>query len=215
MSKLLTLKQASEYLNVSKETLRRWGRSGTLIPITTNGGHRRYQQEQLDEYIGIAKESVETSEIVATYSRVSSHEQKQKGDLDRQSQRLSEYCAKKKMKVSYIIKDVGSGLSDTRNGFVKITNLVIDKKITKLIIEHRDRLTRFQYNFIEKMFNSYGVEIIHIEKNDISEQEDLVTDIVSLMASFSGKLYGRRSAERRRNKKEVKYSENNDTNFVL
>lgn len=69
------------------------------------------------------------------------------------------------------------------------------------IIEHRDRLTRFQYNFIEKMFNSYGVEIIHIEKNDVSEQEDLVTDIISLMVSFSGKVYGKRSAERRKKKK--------------
>lgn len=58
------------------------------------------------------------------------------------------------------------------------------------------------------MFNSYGVEIIHIEKNDVSEQEDLVSDIVSLMASFSGKLYGRRSAEHRKKKKEVKDSEN-------
>jgi len=215
MSKLLTLKQASEYLNVSKETLRRWGKSGILIPITTTGGHRRYQQEQLDSYIGITKESVETSEIVATYSRVSSHEQKQKGDLDRQSQRLSEYCAKKKHNVGFIIKDVGSGLSDTRNGFIKLTNLVIDKKINKVIIEHKDRLTRFQYNFIEKMFNSYGVEVIHIEKNDVSEQEDLVTDLVSMMASFSGKMYGRRSAERRKKKKEVKSDENNSTNVVL
>lgn len=215
MSKLLTLKQASEYLNVAKETLRRWGKSGVLIPITTTGGHRRYQQEQLDEYIGINKSVAETSDLVATYSRVSSHEQKQKGDLDRQSQRLSEYCAKKKLNVGFIIKDVGSGLSDTRNGFVKLTNLVIDKKVNKVIIEHKDRLTRFQYNFIERMFSSYGVEIIHIEKNDVSEQEDLVTDLVSLMASFSGKMYGRRSAERRKKNKEVKNSENNDTNVVL
>ena len=198
MSKLLTLKQASEYLNVSKETLRRWGKSGVLIPLTTNGGHRRYQQEQLDDYIGLTAKREEPIEITATYSRVSSHEQKQKGDLDRQSQRLSEYCAKTRLNVGYIVKDVGSGLSDTRNGLVKITNLVIEKKITKLVIEHRDRLTRFQYNFIEKMFNSYGVEIIHIEKNDVSEQEDLVTDIISLMASFSGKVYGKRSAERRK-----------------
>lgn len=215
MSKLLTIKQTAEYLNVSTDTLRKWDKSGKLVPLTTTGGHRRYQQEQLDSYIGITKESVETSEIVATYSRVSSHEQKQKGDLDRQSQRLSEYCAKKKLNVGFIIKDVGSGLSDTRNGFIKLTNLVIDKKISKVIIEHKDRLTRFQYNFIEKMFNSYGVDIIHIEKNDVSEQEDLVTDLVSMMASFSGRLYGRRSAERRKKKKEVKSNENNSTNVVL
>lgn len=201
MSNLLTLKQASEYLNVSKETLRRWGNSDKLIPILTSGGHRRYQKESLDEFIGVKNISESEINIVATYARVSSHEQKTKGDLDRQSQRLSEYCAKKKLNVGYIIKDVGSGLSDTRVGFVKLTNLVIDKKINKLIIEHKDRLTRFQYNFIEKMFNTYGVEIIHIEKNDVSEQEDLATDLVSIIASFSGRLYGKRSAERRKNKK--------------
>lgn len=208
MSKLLTIKQTVEYLNVSTDTLRKWDKYGKLVPLTTTGGHRRYQQEQLDSYIGIIKESIETPEIVATYSRVSSHEQKQKGDLDRQSQRLSEYCAKKKLNVGYIIKDVGSWLSDTRNGFIKLTNLVIDKKINKVIIEHKDRLTRFQYNFIEKMFNSYGIEVIHIEKNYVSEQEDLVTDLVSMMVSFSWNMYGRRSAERRKKKKEVKDSKN-------
>ena len=207
MSKLLTTKQAAEYLNVSADTLRKWNKSNKLVPLTTTGGHRRYQQEQLDEYIGIGRSVVETSYLVATYSRVSSHEQKQKGDLDRQSQRLSEYCAKKKLNVGFIIKDVGSGLSDTRNGFIRLTNLVIEKKVCKIIIEHKDRLTRFQYNFIEKMFKSYGVEIIHIENNDVGEQEDLVTDIISLMASFSGKVYGKRSAERRRKKKEDKNNE--------
>ena len=204
MSNLLTLKQASEYLNVSKETLRRWGKSGKLLPILTSGRHRRSQQELLDEFIGVKNITESEINIVATYSRVSSHEQKTKGDLDRQSQRLSEYCAKKKLNVGYIIKDVGSGLSDTRAGFVKLTNLVINKKITKIIIEHKDRLTRFQYNFIEKMFNTYGVEIVPVEKNDVSEQEDLATDLVSIITSFSGRLYGKRSAERRKNKKKEK-----------
>lgn len=200
VNNLLTLKQASEYLNVSKETLRRWGKSGKLLPILTSGGHRRYQQEVLDEFIGIKKNDKIENSVVVTYSRVSSHEQKNKGDLDRQSQRLSEYCAKKKFNVGYIIKDIGSGLSDTRIGFVKLTNLVINKEISKVIIEHKDRLTRFQYNFIEKMYNNYGVEIVCIEKNDISEQEDLVTDLISIIASFSGRLYGKRSGKRRKNK---------------
>jgi putative resolvase len=207
MSKLLTTKQAADYLNVSPDTLRKWNKSNKLVPLTTTGGHRRYQQELLDEYIGISRSVMETPDLVVTYSRVSSHEQKQKGDLDRQSQRLSEYCAKKKLNVAYIIKDVGSGLSDTRNGFIRLSNLVIEKKICKIIIEYKGRLTRFQYNFIEKMFKSYGVEIIHIENNDVGEQEDLVTDIISLMASFSGKVYGKRSAERRRKKKEDKNNE--------
>jgi len=118
--------------------------------------------------------------------------------LDRQSQRISEYCAKKKMNVGYIVKDVGSGLSDSRSGFVKLTNLVIEKKISKIIIEHKDRLTRFQFNFIEKMYESYGVEVIRIENNDISEEEEFVNDIMMLMASFSGKLLNKWLLDKRK-----------------
>jgi len=206
MSRLITIREASETLSVSTKTLRRWDDTGVLVAIKTNGGHRRYLQDDIDKFmkIYVPKQENGNKNVVATYSRVSSHEQKQKGDLNRQSVRLSEYCAKKKMFVEYIIKDVGSGLNDTRVGLNKLINLVIGKKINKTIIEHKDRLTRFQYNLIEKFFNSYGVEIIHVEKNDISEQEDLVTDMVSLMASFSGKLYGKRSAKRRKEAKEEK-----------
>jgi predicted site-specific integrase-resolvase len=174
--------------------------------MVTSGGHRRYQQEVLDEYIGIHVKVETKKEVTATYSRVSSHEQKAKGDLDRQSSRLSEFCAKKKFNVEHIIKDVGSGLSDTRSGFLKLTNLVINRKITSLVIEHKDRLTRFQFNFIKLMYESYGVEVMCVEKNDISEEEELVNDLMMLMASFSGKLYGKRSAKRR---KEAKQEKNN------
>jgi putative resolvase len=204
---LLNIKEASEYLNTSKETLRNWDKSGKLPSIKTVGGHRRYQREKLDEFIGIIK-SDETSDVVATYSRVSSHEQKTKGDLDRQSQRISEYCAKKKLKVEYIIKDVGSGLSDTRAGFVKLGNLVIDKKITQVIIENKDRLTRFQYNFVEKMFGSYGVKVICIDKPDDEGDKEFINDLMMIIASFSGRLYGSRSAKRRKELKEQKLKEN-------
>jgi len=129
------------------------------------------------------------------------HEQKTKGDLDRQSQRISEYCAKKKLKVEYIIKDVGSGLSDTRSGFVKLGNLVIEKKITQVIIENKDRLTRFQYNFVEKMFGSYGVKVICIDKPDDEGDKEFINDLMMIIASFSGRLYGARSAKNRREKK--------------
>lgn len=200
MNNLLNIREASLYLNVHPDTLRRWDNEKKLISIKTSGGHRRYQKKDLDGFIGINVEENELNNLVAIYSRVSSHDQKQKGDLDRQSQRLSEYCAKKKFVVSEIIKDVGSGLSDTRNGFVRLTKLVIERKISKIIIEHKDRFTRFQFGFIEKMFNSYGVEIICIEKAEIGEEEELVNDMIMLMASFSGRLYGKRSAKIKKNK---------------
>ena len=202
MGKILKISEAAEYLNVSIDTLRKWDKYNKLKPLETAGGHRRYDTDTLDDFIGKKKKNLEETHIIcATYARVSSNEQNQKGDLDRQSQRLSEYCAKKGLLVTYIIKDVGSGLNDNRSGFNKLTELIIQKKVNKLVVEHKDRLTRFQFNFIKKMFDSYGCEVVVINDIDVSIEEELATDIISLMASFSGKFYGRRSVERRKKNK--------------
>lgn len=203
MAELLNIAQAAKYLNVSIDTLRLWDKNGKLKPLKTPGGHRRYDKSILNDFIGYdgTKEEKEQDIVCATYARVSSNEQKQKGDLDRQSQRLSEYCAKKGMLVTHIIKDVGSGLNDNRSGFVKLTDLIIKQKVNKLVIEHKDRLTRFQFKFIKKMFESYGCEVIVINGMDVSDTEELAADMMSLLASFSGKFYGKRSAERRKKKK--------------
>lgn len=204
MGKLLKIRDAADYLNVSQDTLRKWDKANKLKPLKTAGGHRRYDTDSLDNFIGITRDNENEPEVVcATYARVSSNEQKQKGDLDRQSQRLSEYCAKNRLLVTYIIKDVGSGLNDNRNGFIKLTDLVIAGKINKLVIEHKDRLTRFQFKFIKKIFESYGCEVIVVNEIDVSDNEELTTDMISLLASFSGKFYGKRSAKQRKMKKYV------------
>lgn len=204
MKNLLNMKEAMDYLNVSKITLQRWDNSGRLKAIRTSGGHRRYKLSDLEKFIGeYHAEGKETDDvIVATYARCSTSDQKQHGDIDRQSQRLSEYCAKKKYKVEYIIKDMGSGLNDKRKGFTKLCNLVVNGKINKVVIEHKDRLTRFQYNLIEFFFNSYGVEIELLDKKECTEQEELVNDMMMLIASFSDKVYSLRAQENRKKRKQ-------------
>ena len=110
----------------------------------------------------------------------------------------TEYCAKKGLLATHIINDVGSGLNDNRSGFIRLTDLIIQSKVNKLVIEHKDRLTRFQFKFIKKMFEGYGCEVIVINGLDVSNEEELAADIMSILASFSGKFYGKRSAERRK-----------------
>ena len=203
MKQMLNLKEAMDFLNVSKPTLHRWDKSGKLKAIRTGGGHRRYRLSDLEDFIGKNTEETATNDIVvATYARCSTSDQKQHGDIDRQSQRLSEYCAKKKYKVEHIIKDMGSGINDKRKGFVKLCQLVVNQKINKVVIEHKDRLTRFQYNLIEFFFNSYGVEIELLDKKEYTEQEELVNDMMMLIASFSGRLYSARAKENAKKRKE-------------
>ena len=199
-SKLLKISEVSEMLSVTQKTLRIWDKdeSSLLHSIKTSGGHRRYLEDDVLKCMGICKQNDVMDRTSAIYARVSSNEQKQKGDLDRQALRLSEYCLKNDIKVDYIIKDVGSGLNDNRCGFVKLTELVIAGKLKLIIVEHKDRLTRFQFGFIKKMFKSYGCDVIVLNGVDVSDEEDLAQDIMSLLASFSGKYYGRRSAQRRK-----------------
>lgn len=206
MKNLLNMRETMDYLNVSKITLQRWDNSGKLKAIRTSGGHRRYKLSDLEKFIGENNDDEKETEdvIAATYARCSTSEQKQHGDIDRQSQRLSEYCAKKKYKVEHIIKDMGSGINDKRKGFVKLCKLVTEKKINKVVIEHKDRLTRFQYNLIEFFFNSYGVEIELTDKKEYTEQEELVNDMMMLIASFSGRLYSARAKENTKKRKENK-----------
>jgi predicted site-specific integrase-resolvase len=181
------------YLNVSKSSLHRWDKSNKLKPIKTVGGHRRYRLSDLKSFIGENVEITNTNDeiIVAIYSRCSTTDQKTHGDLDRQSQRNTEYCIKNGYKIEHIIKDIGSGLNDKRIGFVKLSDLVISKKINKVVVENKDRLTRFQFNLIEKFFGSYGVVIEVSNKKESTEDEDLVNDLMMLMASFTGRVYSK------------------------
>ena len=196
MDKLYSISKTADILGVSQKTLRVWDKQNKLIPVLTSGGHRRYKESDINAFIGIEPISNDNKEICVIYARVSSQKQKTSGDLDRQSQRLSEYCAKHNLYVEYIIKDVGSGLNDKRIGFNQLTNLVITGKVNKVIVEHKDRLTRFQFNFIKKIFKTFGVDIIVIDdKDEISDIEELTRDMMSLLACFSVKYYGKRSLE--------------------
>ena len=167
MDKLYSISKTAKLLDVTPKTLRIWDKENKLKPILTSGGHRRYKESDIKSMMGYVVEPSEHNVICAIYSRVSSQKQKNTGDLDRQSQRLSEYCAKHNLYVEYIIKDCGSGLNDKRSGFIKLTDLVINGKINKVIIEHRDRLTRFQYYFIERMYKVFGCEIIAVDDKDM------------------------------------------------
>lgn len=201
MEKVLTIKETAEMLKVSLSTLRRWDSEGVLTPVRTSGRHRRYKMSDIKKFLGenLSENEIETNTIrVVTYARCSTFDQKKHGDIDRQSDRLVNYSVRNNYTITDIIKDCGSGLNDNRKGYIKLCNLVINRKIDKVIIEHRDRLTRFGYDTIERFFNSYGVTIELVDKKVYTETEELTNDMMMLLASFSGKLYSQRARENRK-----------------
>jgi putative resolvase len=143
--------------------------------------------------IMIRCDSMEDSkpEKVAIYARVSSP--KQKNDLISQSKRLSEFCISNGWQISIIKKEIASGLNDNRK---MLNELLDDHSLTKIIVEHKDRLSRFGFNYIERLLKQRGCEIVVVNKVE-DDKEDLMQDFVSIITSMVARLYGLRKSKRK------------------
>jgi predicted site-specific integrase-resolvase len=101
-----------------------------------------------------------------------------------------------------VFKEVGSGLNDKRKKLQQVLTMVSKGEVRNVYVTYKDRLTRFGFNYLETMFNACGTNIIIVkdENEEKSVQEELVEDMMSLIASFSGKLYGMRSRKAKQDK---------------
>ena len=129
-----------------------------------------------------------------------------KDNLERQKERLVSYCNAKGYKVSKIITEIGSGLNDERK---KLESILMDKSINLIVVEHKDRLARFGLNYIQKLLelDNRKIEIINPQTND---EDDLMQDFVSIITSFTARLYGRRRSKRITEKVIKEVSDNNE-----
>jgi putative resolvase len=127
---------------------------------------------------------------IATYARVSSTQNKD--NLDKQQSRLIDYANAKGYKTLYNIKEIGSGLNDTRP---KLIELLSNKKIDIILVEHKDRLTRFGFKYIEVLMEIQGrkIEVINNLEDD---KDDLIQDFISVITSFCARIYGQRRSKR-------------------
>jgi predicted site-specific integrase-resolvase len=130
-----------------------------------------------------------------------------KANLTSQSKRINDFCAAKGWIVSESIQEVGSGLNDNRKKLLKIFT---DKKATKIVVEHKDRLTRFGYNYLEALCKSFDCEIIIINPA-LDDKSDLIQDFTSIITSFCAKIYGQRRSKRNTEKIIKTLEGNNDS----
>ena len=208
--KMYKPKELVEILGVSHSTVRKYDVEGKLPVKRTETNRRIVHREDLLVYLEqqgmLYREDERFQKVDVIYARVSSHEQKAKGDLDRQALYLIEHVTNLINPV--IIKEVGSGLNDRRNQLQRLIGMVMSGKVSNVYVTYRDRLTRFGYHYLEAAFRSAGTEIVVVKDTDSerSVQEELVEDMMALIASFSGKLYGLRSGRKKKDGNKQKIS---------
>ena len=188
MDKLITIREAGKLLGVSNTTLRRWEESGKLVPERTAGNQRRYRLSQINP--SLVRET-EVDRRTVAYARVSSHDQKD--DLERQKQVLELYCASQGWTFD-LIADLGSGMNYHKKGLKQLLERIIDGKVFRLVITHKDRLLRFGAELVFAICEAKNVEVVILNRGeDASFEEDLAKDVLEIITVFSARLYGSRS----------------------
>ena len=123
----------------------------------------------------------------------------QKSDLERQIQYLTQYCSAKGYGVVDLLSDIASGLKTTRRGLMKLFNYVVNRQVDVVAITYKDRLTRFGFEYLEYFFSQYGVRIEAVYGEEPKDAyQELVEDLLALVTSFAGKLYGMRSHRKKK-----------------
>lgn len=175
-------------LNISTATVDRWLRTGKLKAVKKVNGQWDYDDETVYRLSG----NVDYRKTII-YSRVSTG--KQKNDLTNQIEKLELFCANQGWKIDDSISEIASGLTfDKRKSFFKLLDEVQNNKVKRIVITHKDRLSRVSFNLFENIFKHHGTEIVVISdiESEKTDNEEIFEEIISLLHCFSMKMYSKR-----------------------
>lgn len=181
--------KVKQILNVTQQTLSNYVAKGILNPIKLSRTHYEYDEDEVYALLGKNKKN---DRAVVTYARVSLP--KQKGDLERQKERLYSYAISNGYTISKQFSDIKSGMEfEKRKDFMNLLNMVCENRIKTVIVENKDRLVRFGFNLLEEVFKLHGTEIVVIsETPNKSYEQELTDDLISIIHYYSMKSYSNR-----------------------
>ncbi|MGK7903539.1 MAG: IS607 family transposase [Hormoscilla sp.] len=187
----LSIGEAAKELGVSTKTLRRWADSGKIRSERSPSGQRRFY---LTDIRRITPRKIESpsQRITINYARVSSHDQRE--ELTRQAHILEAFSAANGWQYE-TIKDLGSGLNYQKRGLQKLLKRIMRGDVGRLVLTHKDRLLRFGSEIVFAMCEEFETEVVIINKSsqEVSLDQELVTDMIELITLFSARLYASRS----------------------
>ena len=197
MAIFLTQKQVTVLMNISRPTLLRWEQKGLINPVKLDSGHRRYKKEEIEQMLGLETNDISTKKNCVIYSRVSTKKQQQSGNLERQTERLKDYAKAKGYHIDEIYEEVASGINENRRQLNRLMRKVADEDIHIVLAEYKDRIARFGYEYIERYCKSHKTHIeLIVDTENKSLNEEMVKDMISIITSFSARLYGQRGARK-------------------
>jgi len=181
--KLLRVSKAAHELGLHPFTVRKWIRQGKIHAVWV-GQEARVPRSEIERLVGKSD-----GRLLVLYGRVSG--QGQKEDLETQLARLSAWAkAERSGKPTLILSDIGSGLKASRHHLQRLLKLVIEDQVAEIAVTYADRLTRFGQEYLQVLFDSFGVTYTVLEPGEEkTAEQELTDDLLALIAFFSGRLY--------------------------
>ena len=189
--KLLRVGAAAHELGLHPMTVRRWIKAGR-IQVVQVGREVRIPRSEIERIVG----SID-GRLLVLYGRVSRHGQK--NDLDTQLERLQTWAKTERPgQEMLVLSDIGSGLKAGRRHLQRLLKLVCEDKVAEVVITYEDRLTRFGQEFLGTLFSCFDVKLTVLEPGEEkTPEQELTDDLLALITSFSGRLYGMRSQKQK------------------
>ena len=175
----------------STQTLQRWDRVGILCAKRTPTDRRYYTHKDYLQVVGQKSKK----RISVTYCRVSSSGQK--SDLQSQKCATEQFCIGSGRVIHEKIEDIGSGLNYKRKGFLGLMERVERGEIEEIVIAHKDRLVRFGFEWFENFCNHHGTQIVVMNSDTLSPEQEMTQDLFSIIHCFSSRLYGLRKYKKK------------------
>jgi putative resolvase len=182
-------KEFGKLIGRTTNTLQKWDREGKLKAHRSPTTNRRYYTH--DQYLAYRGLVAQEQGLTMVYTRVSGVAQKP--DLANQIKALEAYCKQQSIKVDEWMSDLGSGLNYKRKQFNRLMEMVELGQVRRIIIAHRDRLVRFGYEYFEAFCERHHTEIVVINGENLSPEQELVRDLIAIVTVFSARLHGLRS----------------------
>jgi len=181
-------KEFGKLIGRTTNTLQKWDRQGILKAQRSPTNRRYYTHDQYLQYRGLVAQE---QGLTIIYSRVSGVAQKP--DLVNQINALEVYCKQHGISADAWMSDIGSGLNYKRKQFNLLMEMIELGQVSRLIIAHRDRLVRFGYEYFEALCQRHHTELVVINGENLSPEQELVRDLMAIVTVFSARLHGLRS----------------------
>lgn len=193
MSNIYRTSEFAKRIGKSASTLRRWDNEGRFVARRMPSGHRYYTDEDIYLIMGIEKPKVQKQVVI--YCRVSSR--RQLDDLASQVLAMQTFCLGAGIPIDDLVKEIGGGMNFKRKKFLALMKQIEQGSVSKLIIAHKDRLSRFGFDYFNEFAKQHGCEIIVANQEHLSPQQEMVEDLMAIIHTFSCRLYGLRSYKKK------------------